>query len=278
MTGLITLGNVAIPPTPGPDGIWYNELTDWYSLTDDKVPVDERDTSDGAYEVMQSLRVSAAISLHVVMEAADEAELIRTHSRLAAIGAAGPVRMCVEDAAETTERVVSVLATAVRDHHGQITNELDFDMIARDPRRYSTTDPWVPGTPAARSGGLTWPARWSLHWGPQTGSDGRLVLQNRGERSSWPVFRVHGPFRSVSLTNVFEQRMVGLDFETAAGAYVEFDFRTRQALFNGEANVSRYLTSRRWWDAPPRSEMTVKIDVTGEDDQTRFEGRVASAW
>lgn len=280
MTVTLTLGGIEIPPLPGAEGWWFDELIGWYDLTDDKTPIDERSQADGAFEVSAAFRTSAVVSFHVVIHAESEAELIRKHTLLASIGAGGPIPLRVADAAETTERVVTVRTASVHDHRGQVWNEVDFDCLARDPRRYSVGDEWVTARPpiVELGSGVVWPLVWPLVWPADVVSDGRVTLRNRGTRPSAPVFRVYGGFSSFALTNLGAQRRVSFDFPVSPGSFVELDFNKRTAMIDGVSNVSRYLGQRQWWMVPGGESSVTQIEVIGGVLDPYFAGKLRSAW
>uniref|UniRef100_UPI000468C9EA hypothetical protein n=1 Tax=Leifsonia aquatica TaxID=144185 RepID=UPI000468C9EA len=196
------------------------------------------------------------------------------------IGFDGPVTVRYTDANRVTERIVSVRAVPVKDHHGQPTGEVDIDMIARDPRRYSVGDSWVRADPPSQSAGLVWPAVWPAKWPGGGGSDGRVTLTNLGKKGSDPVYRVAGGFDAFTLVNVADQRQVGFQapFSVPVGSVVEVDFAARTAFMDGTADVTRWLFPRQWWTVPREASVTCQLAVTAPVGSPFYEGRVRSAW
>lgn len=276
----IVLGGVVLPPFPEAreGGPWFNELVGWYDLSEDKVAVDERPQGHGSFPVSASWRSSLAVSFHVAVAYESERDMLVQLERLASIGVDGPVPMVVSDAVRSTQRLVTVRATPVKDHHGHLVGEMDFDCLARDPRRYSVNDQWVSGSPLKPSGGLVWPVVWPAVWAGEQGSDGRITLTNEGTKLSSPRYRVYGGYDGFTLTNVGTQERVGFHWTVPSGSFVELDFATRTATLDGQADVTRYLTNREWWDVAPGRSVTAQLEVDGAYLDPWFAGMVRSAW
>lgn len=276
---MIELDGLFLPPTlTGGTGWFHNDLTGWYTLTSDKAPVNERSQRHGAFASGRSYRSAAAISFNAVFVASSELELLQGQQTIGAIGSDDPVVMRVTDGLEATERIVSVRATDIPDHHGRVVNNFAVDCLARDPRRYSINDPWVTARPPSAGSGLVWSARWPAVWGNVGGTTGRISLINRGTKSSSPVMRVYGGLDSFSLINIDLQRRVSFSRVIPVGSYVEVDFARRRATLDGDSDVSRYFTSREWWDVGPGVESVTQLEVTGAFGDPYLAGLVRSAW
>lgn len=265
-------------PETGSSGWVFNNLVDWYTLTADKAPVEERPQADGAFGVPRSFRSVSTPSFRAVFLGGSASEYLDGVDALTAIGAAGPVVMRVTDARRATERVVSVETAAVVDHHGRDTGFVAVDCVARDPRRYEVDAPWVTARPPREGGGLVWPVVWSAVWGGESGSDGRVRLHNAGSRSSFPVYRIYGGFSSATITNVDAQKVVGFALPVPGGSFVEIDFAKRTALLDGVSDVTRYITNRAWWDVPAGSTVAAQIALTGASVDPYLAGKVRAAW
>lgn len=259
---------------------WVRELKGWYATSSDKLSVVERAQAHGSFSNDWTARESLGISMSVQVFAPDEPALLQVQEQLTSIGFDVPVVMRVQDSVRVTERLVTVRNVDVPDHRKRRSNVVTFDLLAFDPRRYTPAvdAPWVSGVPYRATGGLRWPLRWPLVWAERGGSDGRIRLTNSGRKPSPPVYRVYGPFTSVSITNVDTQQVVSFALPVAAGSFVEFDFRKRQAAIGGDSDASRYLRSRQWWDVPAQSTTTAQVLGDGFTELTRFEGQVRSAW
>ncbi|WGD36829.1 hypothetical protein [Lysinibacter sp. HNR] len=279
MTTIIELDNLIFPEKPVDNHGWFfNNLIDWYSLSSDKNDLVERKRRHGAFRTSKSFRASAAPSFQAGYRGKNEAELLAATEKITGIGAEGPVVMRVTNALGTTERIVSVRVVDVQDHHGKTWNYFSVDCLARDPRRYSVGDDWVATRPARDGTGLVWPAVWPAQWPGDGGSDGRIVLTNRGTKPSSPVFRVYGAVTAATLVHVESQSRVGLEFPIDAGRYVEFDFARRTAHLDGEADISRYLTDREWWEIGGGETVSIQFEVEGGAGDPWAAGLVRSAW
>lgn len=255
----------------------FQELVDWYSLTDDKVGITEKPQSHGAFGAGRSLRSAAVVSFTAVYLGETAAEVLDAGERMAAALAESSVEMIVTDDLRASSRTVSVRVAQMKDHLGRPNGEFTFDCVARDPRRYSVGDTWTSTGPATSGGGLVWPAVWPLVWQPG-GADGRVALENRGSAPSSPVYRLRGGFTSATLTNVETAQRIGFTRPVPATSVVEIDTRTRQARIDGQSDVSRYLSIREWWDVAPYSTTRVQLDLTGADADAGLDAMVRSAW
>lgn len=270
-------GTLTLPPF-ATSGWVHSGLVDWYSLTGDKSPVHERAQAHGAFGVGRSYRKAATPSFTALYLGESAADFLRGAETLTAIAAEGPVIMRVTDELRVTERVVTIDAATVEDTFARAEGEISVDCVARDPRRYSVGDSWVTARPARVTGGLTWPVRWAAIWAGDTASDGRVKLTNQGTRSSAPIYRVYGGFRSFSITNIEEQRVVGFDLPVSSGSFVELDFGRRTAMLNAVSDVTRHITSREWWLIPGNSTVSAQFALAGESVDPYFSGKVRSAW
>lgn len=272
----LTLGGIEFKDVAA-SGWVYQGLTDWYTLTDDKIPDEEKPQGHGAFGVSESLRSSAVIPFKAVYLADTEAEMLAAGEQIMAAVATGPVDMVYTDALRTTSRSVTVRTAPMTDHHGRPTGEFEFDCLARDPRRYSVGDAWQSTPPAADGAGIVWPLVWPLVW-PGGGSDGRVTLQNLGSAPAAQRYRLNGGFESALLTNTATAQRIGFNRPVPAGSVVEIDTKSRQAWIDGQSDVSRYLTFREWWDVPRYSTVQVQFDVTGATGSPTLSALAPSAW
>jgi hypothetical protein len=230
----------------------FQELVDWYSLTDDKVGITEKPQSHGAFGSNRSLRSAAVVSFTAVYLGETAAEVLEAGERMSAALAETSVEMVVTDDLRATARTVSVRVAQMKDHLGRPNGEFTFDCVARDPRRYSVGDSWASTGPATSGGGLVAP--------------------------SSPVYRLRGGFTKATLTNVDTAQRIGFVRPVPAGSFVEIDTRTRQARIDGQSDVSRYLTIREWWDVAPYSTTRVQLDLDDSDETAGLDAMVRSAW
>ncbi|WP_043710811.1 hypothetical protein, partial [Leifsonia aquatica] len=69
---------------------WFTDQVGWYDTPQDKSPVNEKKQGHGAFAVAKSYREALAISLHVVVAAATEADMLAAVEDLTSIGFDGP--------------------------------------------------------------------------------------------------------------------------------------------------------------------------------------------
>ncbi|MFZ4894632.1 hypothetical protein ACL9RL_09295 [Plantibacter sp. Mn2098] len=255
----------------------FQDLTDWYTLTDDKMPDEEKPQGHGAFGVAESLRSAAVVSFRAVYLGDSDDETLAAAEQLMAAIATGPVEMLYSDALRTTARTVSVRTAPMHDAFDGTIGEFEFDCLARDPRRYSVGDSWQSTGPAVDGAGLVWPAVWPLVW-PGGGSDGRVTLQNVGSAPAAQRYRLNGGFTSALLTNTATGQRIGFNRPVPVGSVVEIDTRTRQAWIDGQSDVSRYLMFREWWDVPKYSTVRVQFDVNGAVGSPSMDALMRSAW
>lgn len=275
----VILGGRLFTDRPSPGGLGFSGLTGWRDTPQGKSGVNERPRAHGAFGVSQVFRPALPISFRAILHPRTEEELLVMQEDLASIGFDGPVPLRVIEPTGTTERLVTVEAATLEGYRGGSTlATMPFDLLARDPLRYSVDDSWQTARPPLAGGGLVWPALWPAIWRGSPGSDGRISLVNRGTKPSHPIFRVYGGFDGFTLTNVGQQMRVSFTFPVAAGSYVEVDFAKRRALLGGVSDVSRYLVMREWWQILPGPSAPVQIAIDRPTGDPYMAGMVRSAW
>lgn len=275
MTTTITLDSLVFPQS-ATSGWLFNNLIDWYALSDDKSPVIDRPQKHGAFEVDASWRSPAAVSFQAVYLADTYAELLAAQENLTATGATGPVRMTVADDLRATSRFVTVKSTHVPDSHNEKALQYSVDCLARDPLRYG--DPISVTTGLATAGtGLIFPLDFPVDFGTP-GDQGRVALINLGNAPTAPRFIVTGPVSSFTLKEISTGKQITFDRAIPPGSSVEIDMRTRRAIIDGQSDVSSFLSSREWWEVPPKTTSLVQFSATGVSGTPTLTGVIESAW
>lgn len=263
----------------GISGWVFSGLTDWFGQTANKIGVTERPQAHGAFVPSRALRSSRAISFEANYLGETVEEVESAWDDLAAVGAEGPVAIRVDAPSGATERLVTVSASQMTDHHGDPTGRVAVDMIAYDPRRYAVGSlvPWEQTGPPTAGGGLVWPAVWPLVW-PDSGSPGRIVLTNSGKAPSAPQLRLLGGFSSALITCAETGDRIGLDRFVPQGSVVTLDTEQHRATIDGQSDVSRWLRWREWSLVPPGESRTFQFDAVDPVGEPKLQGRVLSAW
>jgi len=272
----IELGDLGFPEAAH-DGWLFNNLVDWYSLTDDKNDDDEKSQGHGTFETEESWRSAAAISFTAAFLGKTHADVLAAAERLTAIGATRRVRMAVTDDLRTTFRTVRVKASPVPATHGKPQAEFDIDVIAADPRRYGLTE--TDHTELPKPGtGIVFPIVFPIDLG-KPADEGRITLNNLGTAPTAPRFTVTGGFTNITLTEVGSGRRLTLDRSVPAGSSVTFDAHTRRVLLDGQTDISStFLTSREWWTVAPGSTSIVQFTGTGAIGTPELFGEINPAW
>lgn len=255
----------------------FTDLTDWFGQTDDKVPVQERPQAHGAFSVSKSLRSARAVSFDAFFSGSSSAEVEAAYDALASVGSEGPVPMRVVSDSGDTTRMVSVQASSAVDNRGMRFGVVSVDCVARDPRRYSSSQSVSETGPATQGQGRTWPAVWPLVW-PGGGSPGRITLTNTGTAPSAPMFTLVGGFDSALITCVETGSRIGLDRHVPNGSQVVIDTVQRRAIIDGQSDVSRWLQFREWEVIPASSSRSFQFDVVNPVGLPVLRGVVSSAW
>jgi hypothetical protein len=259
---LVGTGAPVTLPSFAAQGWSFRDLVDWWGTTPAKGSPVERPQGHGAFEASQSLRSSRAISITANYIGESQAEVEDAFDTLSAVGAEGPVLMTVTTPAGSSHRVVTIEDTAPTRHRGgSPIGGMTVDMIARDPRRYSSGE-WLSTPPPSPGQGLVWPVVWPAVW-PGGGSSGRVELANAGKAPSAPVFRLLGGFESAVITCVENGRRIGFARPVPAGSMVEIDVKTKRALLDGQSDVSRWLRFREWTEVPGLLSRTFQFDADG---------------
>lgn len=252
----VTLGPLVFPTWADRPGWYWHDLTDWYGLTDDKVDVQERVAAHGAFPERRSWRQSRAITLGVTYMASDRADLIRAIDAVSAVGAEGPVTMTVEDELATTSRLVTVRHVDVPPDRAMLDIEIQVDLLARDPRRYSTVVQEIVLTGGASSGALTYPITYPIHYrGAGTDSPSGQVT-NAGTGTAYPVITVQGEipggFRLIDSAG----RSIVYEMDVLAASPVTVDCGRRVVTVGG-VNHTWALSRREWFEVPPHGSLTI---------------------
>lgn len=274
----ITLGGIAFSDW-GTSGWVFSGLKDWFGQTDNKIAPTERPQAHGAFVPSRALRASRAISFEANYLGDTVEELESAWDDLASVGAEGPVPIRVDTPSGATERLVTVSASQMTDHHGEPTGRVAVDMIAYDPRRYAASSmvPWEETGPPSAGTGRVWPAVWPLIW-PGGGSSGRIVLTNTGKAPSSPQLRLLGGFSSALITCAETGDRIGLDRLVPDGSVVTVDTEQHRATIDGQSDVSRWLRWREWSLVPPGESRSYQFDVVDPVGSPKLRGRVLSAW
>lgn len=256
----------------------FENLVDWFGLTDDKSPNDERPQGHGSFPVGSSLRSSRAVSFKASYLGVSAAEVEEAVSVLSSVGAEAPVLMRVDDNNRSTWRWVTVASAGFEDNFQASEGVVNVDVIARDPRRYADAAFARTGPPTAGAG-ETWPVIWPMVW-PGGGTNGRIAIVNSGRAPSSPTFRLGGGFDSAVVTCIETGDRLGIGRVIPSGALVEIDSINRRALYDGDpdADISRWLQFREWADVPGGATRTYQLDVTNPIGSPYLDGRVFPAW
>lgn len=235
--------------TNGAGGFHFNGLSDWFSLSDSKSPVNERPQAHGAFGIGFDYRESLVLSAKVWYKAASRLEMIQAkRALLGALGAAGPKTAELTDVDGTTSRIVSVRAAPSPDNRGSLAFTYDIDLVATDPLAYGEEVVQSTGVPVT-TGGLVWPLGTGssgdyIDFGA-AGASGRIEITNSGTAPVFPKLEVTG---GVELGFVVTDVTVGktLRFERfiPVGSTIAINQRTGTASIDGQSDVSGFLTSR----------------------------------
>ena len=116
-------------------------------------------------------------------------------------------------------------------------------LLAPDPFRYGLEpfEAWT-GLPM-QTGGLTWPATWPATWDGVV-SSGTLTVENEGNFTSYPTFRVYGPLPDLLLSLPSTGEQLGVDLAAdgeslAEGEWLEIDMRRQSVKLMGTASRRR---------------------------------------
>lgn len=123
-------------------------------------------------------------------------------------------------------------------------------LIAQDPRRYSTDLITASTGLPSSSGGLAWPVTWPAAW-PAVVTSGVLGVDLIGNISTRPRFIIAGPCSDPQVALVGSDSVLAWDLDLVAGQYLDVDVDRRTSLLNGQVSRSGAMTSRDWFDLQP---------------------------
>lgn len=103
-------------------------------------------------------------------------------------------------------------------------------------------------------------------WG-KAGETGRLLVPNRGTAPTFPLLRVRGALSGgFVITDVTSGRVVSLARPIPAGSVVEVDQRTGQAVLDGVADVTAFLTAFQFFAIPGGAAHEIQFSPIGSAD------------
>lgn len=156
-----------------------------------------------------------------------------------------------------------------------------LQLVATDPRRYSTSVSATTGLPVADGGkdygasGLAYP----IDYGAAGGS-GRVTLVNEGNADAPVELEVFGPlldgFEVTAVETGQRIRYVGA---LTAGQRLVLDTGAGTVLLEGTASRRQLVTVAEWFTVPARGSLTVAFSsLGGYDPAAAMTARFRSAW
>lgn len=254
-------------------GLYFSDLTDWFSLSDSKSEVHERAQAHGAFGIANDYRQSLAISFKGWCIKPTRLEGIQAKNTLKlALGANRPVLATLDDEDGPTSRMVSIRAVPLPDNRWSKVFTFDVDMIAFDPLAYGPTVTQQTG-PAVSGGGLLFPLGTTpaKYWDFGTdGTSGRIIVTNNGTAPTWPQLRALGGMGlGFIATDVDTAQVVRFDRAIPEDSMVTIDQRTGTASIDGASNdVTGFLTLRDFFSIPPGASHQIQFSVLGSASGT----------
>lgn len=129
-------------------------------------------------------------------------------------------------------------------------SEVAIELFATDPRKYSDAATTVTLSVAATPGGFTFPITFPLTFGAG-GTSGLVAVNNLGNISTPPFFKIYGPITNPILRNETTGKQLSLALVINSGDYVDIDVKNSSVLLNGTANRYSSLSSSQWWYLEP---------------------------
>lgn len=142
---------------------------------------------------------------------------------------------------------------------------------AEDPRAYGQTQTTTQGAVlSGASGGLVIPFTLPFTFNPSGGGQATFTLA--GNRSTPPVFRIHGFCTSPKVRNVDTGEEIVLSGEVSAGDFMELDVAARAVKLNGTIRRVNLLdfTTTTWFELPPGAR-TIQLLATNFDASARVD-------
>jgi hypothetical protein len=132
-------------------------------------------------------------------------------------------------------------------------------LLAEDPRAYSQSlNTTTGGTLSVSSGGLTFPRTIPITFAASSG--GTAAVNNVGNRSTAPIFRVYGMVVNPQILLVGTTSRIALTGTVGAGDYLEISVADRTITLNGTSPALQYLdaASTTWFELP-RGTSTIQL-------------------
>lgn len=158
---------------------------------------------------------------------------------------------------------------------GRISGSVEFESL--DPRVYELEEQILQVTLPIAEGGRTYPRTYPVVYG-EAGAGGNLVILNRGNVESPPVFRVYGPVTNPYVLNATLDREIRFIGTLANGQFLEVDTETRSIRLNGqESRLTMLDPVSEWWQLEPGTN-DIRFLARTNDAGARLEMYSRSAW
>lgn len=249
-TAYIELFGITLSGVRKPDqGLYWTDLSGWWGLPDLRGKTDLIPGEHGRFHRTQYLREGRVITLTGHILASSNRELQRVRERLETALSAGVGSMVVHtNTYGSWERVVEIDTLTIEPDHGKTHTKFTVDMLAPDPRRYSSV---MEAKPSGNS----------------------LVVSNQGLIDMHPTLIVESGIETFSGVDILEvetgRRLI---LPPSAGFKFELilDSRGRRATSRGDV-VTRYLTSRQWFTVSPGDSRTYRATFSSGSPSWRAE-------
>jgi len=266
MTTIVTLPVLELENSDSGTDPYLIDIPGWDDSTEPKLNIVRRNAGHGVFDqdpVYDDARFFSIIGRQVNPGNALAITQLRTQIfGLKNLSGNWPVTVTKPDGSSRTASVK--LAGKIRWDVSVEDSVVDFEIpvMAKDPRTYGPDVIVSTGLPTS-GGGIAFPITFPIDFGTP-GTPGRAVTTNAGEAETYTRIDVTGGLGGgFSAVCVETGQEVRFERPIPLGSVIAVDFRTGQAIIDGQSPVSSSLTRREWWTNPPGVLRTIQFNAIG---------------
>ena len=266
----VTIGGLVFSAgdATSPNGFYFvAPFDDWWSLSDNKTGLNERNQADGAFGRNNINRAALPIEFNAWSKSPDRVtHASRKRQVNSALGTGRPMAMTLVDVDGTTTRTVTVESAVPKDDMRNLVTKWTIDLTAEDPLAYGPAVTSSVGVPVA-SGGLIFPlgsGAAMIDFGTG-GASGRVALTNAGTARTYPQLQITGGLGAgFVLTDITTNQVIRLDRQVPLGSTVFINQRTgRVYLDAANSDIGGFVTSRDFFSIGPGETHQIQFQPLG---------------
>lgn len=150
-------------------------------------------------------------------------------------------------------------------------------LVARDPRKYGTSQSVTVGLPIA-AGGLTFPVGpFGVTFGG-TGTSGSVAISNGGNFVCEPVYSIYGPCTNPFILNVGTGAQLSLNITLGSSDVLTVTSDLSSVILNGSASRLNTVQAGSTFPYLPPGPNTIQFGASSYSSQAQLEVQYSSVW